>query len=144
MLTFAPDHLCKPDLTLSQEEDVTENPKFQAWREAIFKLSRCSRTYMKLSGSFSEISESLQKESGDEIFKVMQPWLIVLLATFGASRTMFGSDWPVCMAGTGDGAWIKWRYVVERLCDLAGFTLEDNIMLWSGTAIKAYGIESLM
>ena len=57
---------------------------------------------------------------------------------------MFGSDWPVCTVGVGDGAWKKWKAVVERFCTAAGLEMEDQIMLWSGTAISGYGIKTLM
>ncbi len=57
---------------------------------------------------------------------------------------MFGSDWPVCTIGGGSDAWEKWRRIVQRMCQLANLSQEDEIMLWSGTAIKAYGIKELM
>lgn len=71
------------------------------------------------------------------------PYLVVALGTFGPFRIMFGSDWPVCTIGVVD-AWNKWREVVQRLCHLASLGQEEQIMIWSGTAIKAYGIKELM
>jgi L-rhamnono-1,4-lactonase len=70
--------------------------------------------------------------------------LIVILTAFGPSRIMFGSDWPVCTIGVTGNAWDNWVRIVQRLCDMAGLSQEDEIMLWSGTAIKAYGIKELM
>jgi len=99
---------------------------------------------MKLSGCFTEIPPALQAASAEEIFDAIQPWFVVLLTTFGTKRLMFGSDWPVCTVGTGDGAWKKWKAVIERFCLAAGLDMEDQIMLWSGTAISAYGIKLLM
>ncbi|TVY17695.1 L-rhamnono-gamma-lactonase [Lachnellula arida] len=133
------DHLCKPDLAVYNQTD----PAFVAWRTAMFTLSKCSKTYMKLSGCFSEMPESLKNAPVLEIFAALQPYLVVILATFGPFRIMFGSDWPVCTAGVND-AWKKWKEVVEKLCYLASLTQEDQIMIWSGTAIKAYGINELM
>lgn len=61
---------------------------------------------------------------------------------------MFGSDWPVCTVGVPasdqGGAWNKWRSIVQRMCQLGGLSLEDQVMLWSGTAIKAYGLTELV
>lgn len=109
----------------------------------MFQLSKFSHTYMKLSGMFSELPASLKSQAGNAIFERIMPWLIVILATF-RGRLMFGSDWPVCTAGVGDEAWKKWRSIIEKMCDLAGFSTEERIMFWSGTAIKAYGIKELM
>jgi L-rhamnono-1,4-lactonase len=109
----------------------------------MFKLSKCSKTFLKLSGCFSEMPDSLKTAPVDEIFLALQPYLVVILATFGSFRIMYGSDWPVCTVGVED-AWKKWRRVVERFCDLASLSQEEQIMIWSGTAIKAYGIRELM
>lgn len=86
---------------------------------------------------------SLKAAPIDEIVLALQPYLVVILATFGSFRIMFGSDWPVCTVGV-ENAWEKWRAVVERFCDLASLSQEDRIMIWSGTAIKAYGIRELL
>jgi L-rhamnono-1,4-lactonase len=133
------DHLCKPDLSVYNQTD----PSFVAWRTAMFTLSKCSKTYMKLSGCFSEMPESLKTAPVDEVFMALQPYLVVIMATFTPFRIMFGSDWPVCTIGVDD-AWKKWRQVVQRFCYLAGLSQAEQIMIWSGTAIKAYGIKELM
>jgi len=138
-VTIIINHLCKPDLSVYNQTD----PSFIAWRTAMFKLSKCSKTYMKLSGCFSEMPDSLKKAPVDEIFIALQPYLVVILATFGPYRIMFGSDWPVCTVGVED-SWNKWKLVVERFCDLASLSQEDQIMIWSGTAIAAYGLKELM
>ncbi|TAQ84707.1 hypothetical protein B7494_g6966 [Chlorociboria aeruginascens] len=138
-VTIIINHLCKPDFSIYNPTD----PSFIAWRTAIFTLSRCSNTYMKLSGCFSEMPDALKKGPIDEIVIALQPYLVILLATFGSFRIMFGSDWPVCTIGVED-AWKKWRHVVQRFCSLASLNQEEQIMIWSGTAIKAYGIKELI
>lgn len=95
---------------------------------------------MKLSGCFSEMPDSLKGAPVDDIVLALQPYLAVVLATFGPFRTMFGSDWPVCTVGV-EGAWGKWRDVVMRFCYLASLSRNDQIMIWSGTAVKAYNID---
>lgn len=109
----------------------------------MFTLSKASKTFMKLSGCFSEMPDSLKTASVDDIFVALQPYLVVILATFGPFRIMYGSDWPVCTVGLPD-AWKKWRQVVQRFCHLASLSQAEQIMIWSGTAIKAYGIKELM
>lgn len=98
---------------------------------------------MKLSGCFSEMPDKLKAAPVDEVFEALMPYLVVVLAAFSPFRIMFGSDWPVCTIGVDD-AWKKWREVVQRFCYLASLSQEDQIMIWSGTAIKAYGIKELI
>lgn len=98
---------------------------------------------MKLSGCFSEIPDSLTTAPVDELFEALTPYLVVILAAFGPFRIMFGSDWPVCTIRVDD-AWKKWRDIVQRFCHLASLGQEDQIMIWSGTAIRAYGIKELI
>ncbi|KAI5861282.1 amidohydrolase [Durotheca rogersii] len=161
-VTFIINHMCKPDLSIY---NVQTSPSFIAWRTAMFTLSKCSRTYMKLSGGFSEMPETLRRRSTEDIFDAISPWLSVLLAAFGPGRIMFASDWPVCTVGVpgpeaeaeagGDGAaaaeaegkgeagaWLKWKKIVDRLCWMASFDDETKKMIWGGTALKAYGIEA--
>jgi L-rhamnono-1,4-lactonase len=107
----------------------------------MFTLSRCSKTYMKLSGCLVEMTEAHRRRSPEDVFEVIFPWLAIVLATFGPTRTMFGSDWPVCTVGVGEDAWDKWKKVVDRMCDMASLSVDDMTMLWSGTAKKAYGIQ---
>lgn len=123
-------------------------------------VRRCSQplTIRKLSGAFSEMSPALAGSSANQIFEAIHPWLAVVVATFGPGRIMFGSDWPVCTVGLetrasgetgqgtgvteeGEGAWDKWRKVVERMCDLYSFDEEQTRMIFAGTARRAYGIE---
>ncbi|KAL2132460.1 hypothetical protein VTI74DRAFT_3766 [Chaetomium olivicolor] len=136
-VVFVLNHLCKPDLTILNQTD----PSFIAWRTAMFTLSKCRKTYMKLSGCFSELPDKLKERSAEDIFAAILPWLAVVIAAFGPSRIMFGSDWPVCTVGVGEDAWKKWHKVVDMVCDLAGLSNEDQARLWSGTAKEAYKIE---
>lgn len=130
------DHLCKPDLGIF---NLTSDPNFHAWRNAIYTLSQCSKTYMKLSGLNGEMPASLKKQPAAQIFQDTLGWLGVILATFGPSRIMFGSDWPVCTDGVDD-AWARWRDIVEKMCWMATMADEDRAMIFGGTAKKAYGL----
>jgi L-rhamnono-1,4-lactonase len=96
---------------------------------------------MKLSGCFAELPDKLKERPAADIFAAILPWLAVVVAAFGPSRIMFGSDWPVCAVGVGEDAWKKWHGVVDMMCDMAGLSHEDQTMLWSGTAKEAYKLE---
>jgi L-rhamnono-1,4-lactonase len=78
--------------------------------------------------------------SSTRIFESLFSWLGVVLVTFGPSRTMFGSDWPVCNIGGGEDAWARWRDVVEKTCWMATLSDEARVMIWGGTAKEAYGL----
>ncbi|KAK4104240.1 amidohydrolase 2 [Parathielavia hyrcaniae] len=136
-LVFVLNHLCKPDLTILNQTD----PSFIAWRTAMFTLSKCRKTYMKLSGCFAELPDKLKERSAEDIFSAILPWLAVVVAAFGPSRLMFGSDWPVCTVGVGEESWKKWHRIVDMVCDLAGLSEQDQAMLWGGTAKEAYKLE---
>lgn len=110
-------------------------------RTAMFTLSKCRKTYMKLSGCFAELPDKLKQRPAEDIFAAILPWLAVVVAAFGPGRIMFGSDWPVCTVGVGEDAWKKWHKVVDMVCDLAGLSTEDQAMLWGGTAKEAYKLE---
>ncbi|KZZ89131.1 amidohydrolase family protein [Moelleriella libera RCEF 2490] len=121
------------------------NPSFHAWRTAMYALSSASRTYMKLSGGFSEMPASLRRQPASHIFQSTLGWLGIVLATFGPERIMFGSDWPVCTLGAAEedeeeAAWPKWKDVVEKMCWMASLTDEQRAMIFGGTAKKAYGL----
>ena len=111
----------------------------------MYTLSKANRTYMKLSGAFSEMPDSLRSRANDSshIFESTLAWLGIVLATFGPSRLLFGSDWPVCTVGKGAGeelAWGRWRDVVEKTCWMASLSDEERAMIFGGTAKKAYNL----
>lgn len=109
---------------------------------------------MKLSGAFSEMSDALRRQPANDIFESIMPWLAVVVAAFGPERLMFGSDWPVSTigvdkdgsgeggengdAGAGEGAWEKWRKVVDRLCFMSSFSDEEKALVFARTAGRAY------
>ncbi|KAL2203971.1 amidohydrolase family protein [Sarocladium strictum] len=133
-------HLCKPDMSIV---NTASDRAFDAWRTAMYTLSKANKTYMKLSGAFSEMPDSLRKrsDSPSHIFQSTLGWLGIVLATFGPSRTMFGSDWPVCtLNGLGDEAWGQWRDVVEKMCWMASLDDEERAMIFGGTAKTAYNL----
>lgn len=149
--THHSDHLCKPDLTTLHPAD----PAFISWRTAIYTLSKADNVYMKLSGAFSEMSDALRGQPANDIFESIMPWLAVVVAAFGADRLMFGSDWPVSTIGidgadgdkgevengdasAAEGAWEKWRKVVDRLCFMSTFSDDEKALVFARTARRAY------
>lgn len=136
-VAFIINHLCKPDLSIC---NIASDPFFNAWRTTIYALAKCSNTYMKLSGGFSEMPDTLKSQSASHIFQAIFGWLGVLLATFGPSRIMFGSDWPVCTFNGGEDAFARWTEVTEKMCWMASLSDEERAMIFGGTAKKAYNL----
>ncbi|KAB8446214.1 hypothetical protein FH972_025196 [Carpinus fangiana] len=134
---FVLNHLCKPSFV---EDD------FEVWKDAISRLAGHARVYMKLSGAFSELLPAGKHGSADEVYERIRPWVRHVFKEFGASRIMFGSDWPVCNAG-GPGekqTWGLWRDVVGVALEDAelGLTDNDKARVWGGTAVEAYSLDT--
>lgn len=132
-ISFIINHLCKPDFS-------SHSPDFERWCKSISAMARCSRTYMKLSGGFSELPSGLS--STKDIAEHVKPWVKQIFESFGPSRVMFGSDWPVCNVNgpKGEDSWSAWKDVVELIMGdhSYGLTEADKERVWSGTAAEAY------
>jgi len=79
---FVLDHLAKPAIKLQEIE---------SWAAGIRRLAAFPNVFCKLSGLVTEAD--WQRWEPDDI----TPYLDIAFATFGASRLMIGSDWPVCL-----------------------------------------------
>lgn len=133
---FVVNHLCKPDFS-NRTTPNHENTDFYRWTQSIEKMSNMSKTYMKLSGAFSELPE--RPTATTDVAAQIKPWVEQALKHFGPARVMFGSDWPVCNVNgpDDDSPWVTWVSTVERLLsDLIEATEQERV--WSGTAIEAY------
>jgi L-rhamnono-1,4-lactonase len=133
---FIINHLCKPDFS-NVTTPGREHIDYYRWTQSIEKMSHMSKTYIKLSGAFSELPE--RPTSKTDVAAQIKPWVQQALKYFGPARVMFGSDWPVCnVNGPDDGSpWVLWASTVEKLLnDLVGTTEQERV--WSGTAVEAY------
>lgn len=130
---FNINHLCKPGFS-------KDRSNFARWCNAVEDMSRLSKTYMKLSGAFSELPGSIG--GAEEIAKYMEPWLSHIFKWFTPRRIMFGSDWPVCNlhGPTTDSSWIAWRDVVRSAMEdeRYGLRSRDKDRVWHQTARIAY------
>ncbi|CAG7994463.1 unnamed protein product [Penicillium salamii] len=140
-VTIIINHMCKPNLRLSGGE-LRSHPEFLEWKDLIGKMAHAPKTYMKLSGAFSELLPLGEEVDIANIVESVRPWADVVFDTFGAERVMFGSDWPVCNVGGGgnDISWSKWRSVVEELLKQRELSGEQKRGVWGDVALRAYGI----
>ncbi|MFK7770106.1 MAG: amidohydrolase [Mariniblastus sp.] len=75
------DHLAKP---------VIKESKTEGWKEHLAEAAKFENVYCKLSGMVTEADWENWKADD------LKPYVETALENFGASRCMFGSDWPVC------------------------------------------------
>lgn len=84
-LNFVLDHLSKPPIGAGTPEQMDE------WERNIRSLATCANVSAKISGLVTE-ADWHNWSVGD-----LQPVVDVALDSFGPSRLLFGSDWPVCL-----------------------------------------------
>lgn len=146
MLTDYIDHLCKPNLRLpfSSAGSVITHPDFLEWKFLVSILARFPRTYMKLSGGFSELPPLSSAEPDiSSLVERLSPWTDVIFDTFGPDRVLFGSDWPVCnvSGGGNEVSWRRWKAVVEGVLERRGLPDDQKNGVWGQVAAAAYGIK---
>lgn len=95
-------HLGKPDVTMAPTSD---------WLRAMDALGRCDNVWCKVS--------PVVHAASDPPFTVerLAPFIRHAVASFGWSRVLFGSNWPVSTAVTTCGGWIS---LVEQSLPTAG------------------------
>jgi L-fuconolactonase len=119
---FILDHLAKPRVKYYE---------ISPWRENIQELAKRSNVYCKISGLATEADYSNWTE------EQLRPYIETVLNAFGARRTMFGSDWPVCLVA------IKYRDWVRIVDDVVSrLSLSEQARFWSGTAMEAYRLDA--
>jgi L-fuconolactonase len=86
---FVLDHAGKPNIA---------NGDFADWADQISALAAQPNVSCKLSGLVTEAG-------ADWTVERLRPYTDHLLASFGPSRLMFGSDWPVCLLAAEYAGW---------------------------------------
>jgi L-fuconolactonase len=119
---FVVDHVAKPRI-----RDGIVSP----WRERIRELARRPNVFCKLSGMVTEADPRAWTRA------TLEPYAEAVLEAFGPARVMFGSDWPVCLAGCGYSEWLA---TVRELC--AGLSATERESVLGGTARLAYGLDA--
>jgi L-fuconolactonase len=118
-LSFVVDHIAKPDIVAVA---------WEPWASGIAALAHEPNVTCKLSGMVT-LADWARWTPND-----LRPYVDHCLATFGPSRVMFGSDWPVCLLA-GSLASVHGA-LVSALPDDA--TLLDRVL--GATAVRVYGL----
>ncbi|MBE2214470.1 MAG: amidohydrolase family protein [Opitutaceae bacterium] len=118
---FVLDHIAKPRI-----RDGVMEP----WRTHIRELARRPHVFCKASGMVTEADPKKWDEGQ------LWPYFDTVVECFGAKRLMFGTDWPVCLLGSGYRPWFE--TVVTWLDVLPA---PDQAEILGGTAMRAYGLK---
>jgi L-fuconolactonase len=117
-LAMVLDHGAKPPIAAG---DVS------GWKRDVAALARSTQMVCKLSG--------LVTEAGSAEPAVLEDCAHHLLECFGASRLLWGSDWPVCELVC---SYEDWNTTSDQLLRHLGDT--ERALIYSGTARTTYGI----
>ena len=102
---------------------------FGAWAAAIERLAAHDNVSCKVSGLLSEATPHQRSAAA------LRPYVEHVRSCFGASRLLYGSDWPVVTLAGGEPLW---RAVVTEIIE-DWPVAEQNAFLWE-TALTTYGL----
>jgi len=115
------DHLAKPPLDDDQRK---------IWSEQMVAAAENENVYAKVSG-LNTVTPDFENWTVDDI----KPGIYFALETFGASRLMFGSDWPVAiLAGTYAKVWEETNKAIADLSE------EEQNAILGGTGNEFYSL----
>lgn len=106
-VTFVIDHAAKPFIRAG-----TLDP----WRRELAELALLPNTTCKLSGLATEAAENWTVAD-------LAPYAAHVLASFGAERTLWGSDWPVVEKA---GGYARWFDTAQTLAGMHPGVFGDN------------------
>jgi L-fucono-1,5-lactonase len=121
-LTFVLDHIAKPPIA---------SGRLEPWAGLVGELAAEPNVVCKLSGMATE-ADPAAWTVGD-----LRPYAERVLEVFGASRVMFGSDWPVCLLAGGYG-----RIMDAALELTAGLSAAERAAVFHDTAAGAYRLDA--
>jgi L-fuconolactonase len=121
-LTFVLDHLGKPPVATGELEP---------WAQAVRALADAPNTVCKLSGLVTEASWDSWTPAD------LRPYADTVLDAFGPNRLMFGSDWPVCTLAASHKEVLDTARILT-----AGLSAAESEAVFSGTAVRAYGLNT--
>ncbi len=115
------DHAAKPEIARGRK-----GAHFDHWSKFMRILGRDTAAFCKLSGLVTEADHDWTKDD-------LRPYVDVLLESFGPSRLMFGSDWPVLLIrGTYEG----WHLAATEL--LSALSPTEKAAVFGATAARFY------
>ncbi|HEX4301218.1 MAG TPA: amidohydrolase family protein [Rhizomicrobium sp.] len=114
------DHAAKPDIA---------HAGLDLWASYIRHIAKSSKAVCKLSGLVTEAGTGWSAST-------LKLYVDVLLESFGPSRLMWGSDWPVLNEAGDYAGWLAAGETLTKHLSSA-----DREAIFGGTAAKFYGID---
>jgi L-fuconolactonase len=71
------------------------------WKQKMKAIAKHPNVHCKISGMVTE-ADWKSWSTGQ-----LKPYLDVMVESFGASRLLFGSDWPVCLVASSYNRWLQ-------------------------------------
>jgi L-fuconolactonase len=119
---FVIDHLAKPYI---------KDKRINGWKEDIQAIATFPNVSCKVSGMVTEADWANWKTED------FTPYLDVVFNAFGASRVMYGSDWPVCnIAGGYKGVLNVIENYVSRL------NQNEQELFWAKNVVDFYRLDA--
>ena len=115
-LSIVVDHGAKPDIAGGGST---------GWAADLADLAACPNVYCKVSGLLTEARPDQDRED-------LRPYVETILAAFGPTRVMWGSDWPVVTTRAG---YQDWWETARELVPVAW-----HADVFDATARQAYGL----
>jgi L-fuconolactonase len=114
------DHCMKPQIAAHSAAS------FRQWADGMSRIADQTGAYCKFSALITEADREWTVAD-------LAPYVDHILAAFGPSRAMWGSDWPVCRLR---GEYADWRKAALRLTQ--GLPEADRAQVFGGTACAFY------
>ena len=118
---FVIDHIAKPYI---------KDGFFEGWAVMMREIAKNQKVYCKISGMITEADYKTWTP------EQVHPYMKLVLESFGASRVMYGSDWPVCLVA-GNYSMVK-ALVTDFITDLSQ---EEQNDIMGGNAAKFYNLK---
>ncbi|MEM8486581.1 MAG: amidohydrolase family protein [Bacteroidota bacterium] len=117
---FVIDHIAKPYI---------KDQFIDGWQTMMSEIAKFPNVYCKVSGMITEADWEQWR------YEDFVPYLDVVFSAFGVTRTMFGSDWPVCLVAGSYSRMIELVKTYTRQ-----LTEEAQAAFFGGNAASFYGI----
>lgn len=117
---FVINHIAKPYI---------KDRFYDGWATLMKAISEYPNVYCKLSGMTTEA------DYNNWTPQQIEPYMQLVLDSFGTKRILFGSDWPVCLVA---GNYTKTKELVTRF--IAKLSMEDQAAIMGDNAMQFYNL----
>ncbi|NIJ45888.1 L-fuconolactonase [Wenyingzhuangia heitensis] len=119
-IKFVIDHIAKPYI---------KDGFYDGWAVLMAEIAKHPNVYCKISGMVTEADYKTWTP------EQLEPYLQLVLDSFGTDRIMFGSDWPVCLVA---GNYTEIKETITNF--IAKLSLPEQSAIMGENAIKFYNL----